>query len=593
VADPQHTVIAAIYARKSTEQRDVDPDQKSVTRQIAHARAYAERKGWAVDETCIFVDDGISGAEFGARPGFLRLMNALTPRPRVQVLVMSEESRLGREMIQTAAALRQILRAGVRVFFYLEDRERTLTTPTEKFMLSATAFADELEREKARQRAHDTMRRKFEQHHVTGGQCFGYRNVDVCTPGPDGRPRRQYVRREIHQDEAAVVRTIFERCAAGEGLKAIAKRLNADGVLAPRSQCGRPRAWAPTSIRAILYRESYRGLIVWNKSRKRNQDGEKRQRPRPPHEWLRDEAEQLRIVSEALWHAAHARLADRRRHYRCWTRGDVRDTILPRPSHTPYLLSGFGRCALCGGSMQAVSRASTRRGRRVRLFRYVCGNFANRGASVCRNGALAAMTAADDAIRSVLRQEILRTPVLERALDLAVATLQAGEARAQDHTAQLARRIAALETELERLAEVAARGGDVPAIAARLTRTDRERRALVEALAACRAAPASGTPRMDAAAARRELRGYLEGWDDLTSADVPSTRALLDVALRSRIVFRPIDAQGALTYELTVPLQLDRVLVRAVPALSRVRDSSPMGLAGCLTRDATVRIAAL
>ena len=30
----------------------------------------------------VFVDDGISGAEFANRPGFLRVMNALKPRPR-------------------------------------------------------------------------------------------------------------------------------------------------------------------------------------------------------------------------------------------------------------------------------------------------------------------------------------------------------------------------------------------------------------------------------------------------------------------------------------------------------------------------------
>ena len=40
------------------------------------------------------------------RPGFLRLMTALKPRPSFQVLVMSEESRLGREQIETAYALK-------------------------------------------------------------------------------------------------------------------------------------------------------------------------------------------------------------------------------------------------------------------------------------------------------------------------------------------------------------------------------------------------------------------------------------------------------------------------------------------------------
>ena len=35
-------MIAAIYARKSTEQNGVSEEEKSVTRQIAHARTYVE-----------------------------------------------------------------------------------------------------------------------------------------------------------------------------------------------------------------------------------------------------------------------------------------------------------------------------------------------------------------------------------------------------------------------------------------------------------------------------------------------------------------------------------------------------------------------
>src|ERR671910_86507 len=106
-------MIAAVYARKSTDQ----------------SAAYAHRKGWTVPEACVFVDDGISGAEFASRPGFVRLMAALKPRPPFQVLIMSEESRLGREAIETAYALKQLITSGVRVFFYLEDRERTFDSP--------------------------------------------------------------------------------------------------------------------------------------------------------------------------------------------------------------------------------------------------------------------------------------------------------------------------------------------------------------------------------------------------------------------------------------------------------------------------------
>jgi DNA invertase Pin-like site-specific DNA recombinase len=80
-------MIAAICARKSTEQSGVADEQKSVAGLIQHAREYAQRKGWIVADEHVYVDDGISGAEFATRPGFLRLMNSLKPRPAFQVLV--------------------------------------------------------------------------------------------------------------------------------------------------------------------------------------------------------------------------------------------------------------------------------------------------------------------------------------------------------------------------------------------------------------------------------------------------------------------------------------------------------------------------
>src|SRR5437773_3270325 len=186
---------AAIYARKSTEQNGVGDKSDSIERQLEHARAYAARKGWDVVDEHVYYDDGISGAEFLKRPGFLRLMNALKPRAPFQVLVMSEESRLGREQIETAYALKQLVQAGVRVFFYMEDRERTLDSPTDKIMMSLTAFSDELEREKGRQRTTDAMVRKAKAGHVTGGSCFGYRTVDIL----DAAGRRSHVERTIER----------------------------------------------------------------------------------------------------------------------------------------------------------------------------------------------------------------------------------------------------------------------------------------------------------------------------------------------------------------------------------------------------------
>jgi DNA invertase Pin-like site-specific DNA recombinase len=156
------------------------------------------------------VDDGISGAEFVKRPGFIGLMNMLKPKPQFQFLVMSEESRFGREAIETSYVLKQIIDAGVRLFFYLEDRERTLDNAMDKVMLSLANFASEMEREKARQRTHEALLRKAKARHVTGGRVYGYDNVEVLSEmsGADGKQTRQYVMRAVNPTEAAVVRRI-------------------------------------------------------------------------------------------------------------------------------------------------------------------------------------------------------------------------------------------------------------------------------------------------------------------------------------------------------------------------------------------------
>ena len=66
-------MIAAIYARKSTEQTGVANEDRSVTRQIEHGKAYALMKGWTVANEHVNADDGILGAEFLKRPGFVKI----------------------------------------------------------------------------------------------------------------------------------------------------------------------------------------------------------------------------------------------------------------------------------------------------------------------------------------------------------------------------------------------------------------------------------------------------------------------------------------------------------------------------------------
>ena len=140
---------------------------------------------------------------------------------------MRVDALLEEKAIDTMHALKRLVQAGVRVFSYLEDREIALGSFQDNTMTFLRAqFAAE-EREKARQRTYDALLRKAKAGHVTGGRVFGYDNVEIRAA--DGR--RSHVERLVNDQEAAVVRRIFELCGAGQGYARIAKALNAASAL--------------------------------------------------------------------------------------------------------------------------------------------------------------------------------------------------------------------------------------------------------------------------------------------------------------------------------------------------------------------------
>jgi site-specific DNA recombinase len=549
-------MIAAVYARKSTEQAVAD-EAKSVRRQIENAREYALRKGWSVEDNWIFCDDGVSGAEFAARPGFVRLMASLKPRPPFQVLVMSEESRLGREAIETAYALKQLVTAGVRVFFYLEDRERTLDSPTDKILLSLTAFADELEREKARQRVTDAMTRKARAGHVTGGRVFGYDNVDVVDAGG----RRSHVERRINDAEAAIVRRIFELAAAGCGQSRIAKQLNAEGAQPPRAQRGRPNAWAPSSVHEVLFRPLYRGEVVWNRTRKRNRWGEKRVADRPELEWLRRDAPELRIVPEDLWQAAHARIALSRAHYQLTTKGTRAGR--PRDVDSKYLLPGLARCACCNGGLHVRSTHHGSPGRRRRAFFYACTSHFNRGPEVCQNALRVRMEAVDEAVLASIGDILtldLVDDIIARVRELLKRPV--GETLAD----RLRTDLAATEATLDNLTAAVAAGGDVPALVRRLQEAEQRRQELTRRLNELGDGPV--VPRLDWRTVERQARQRLTDWRGLLTRQVQHGRKLLRELLVDPIRFTPFNEGGRRGYRFAGELAIGQLLGGVVEVMS-------------------------
>jgi site-specific DNA recombinase len=244
-------MIAAVYARKSTEQ-NVSEDAKSGTRQITLARAFAVAHGWIVAEEHVY-SDGISGAEFDdRRPGLAPLLAAIKQRPRpFDGLVMMDESRLGRDQWRTGYVLAQIKDAGLALWYYQAKRHANLADATGQFMENVYGYAAQMERE-AQARSREDGRARAGKGYAAGGVVFGYRNVRV----------NSHVEREIVPAEAEVIRRIFREIAEGRGYAKIAQGLNAESLPCPRGKC-----WAMTGVREMVYRDLYRGRIVYGKTR--------------------------------------------------------------------------------------------------------------------------------------------------------------------------------------------------------------------------------------------------------------------------------------------------------------------------------------
>ena len=509
-------MIAAIYARKSTDQTGVAADQKSVTRQVDHAKAYARRKGWTVDDQFVFVDDGVSGAEFDARPGYMRLLNALGPQAPFDALVVSELSRLGREQFETNYMLKTLSQAGVVVWSYLEDRAVALDDPTDKFMVSAMSFAAELERQKAAQRVYDTMRRKAEAGHVTGGRCFGYTNVRV----------NSHVEREINEVEAVVVRRIFDLCAGGTGYTRTAKQLNAEGVPCPRPQQGRPAGWAPSSVKTIIDRRLYLGEVVWNQTKKRDKWGQKKTSDRPERDWLRRSMPELRIVSDDVWNAVHARLDGVRKRQR-HVAGNVG---YRRDVESRYLLSGFARCAVCGASFYPLSRSHGKQ----RVYFYGCSAHHKRGSAVCGNNLVQRMERIDDAVLKAIGGEVLRPAVIMAVVDGVIAELSPVSRKRT--TDRQRKDLVQIDREIANLTKAIMAGGPIDPLVAEL-KARQERR--VELVRAIETAEGVDVRRFDRKAIERRVRRELKQWRSLLTANVAYGRQLLREILAGPVRFTP------------------------------------------------------
>ena len=379
---------AALYARYSSDlQRTASIDD-----QFRICRAYAEREGWTVAAT--YRDAAISGASVTLRPGVQALL--ADARTGAFDVVLSEAlDRVSRDQADVAVLFKHLRFAGVTIVTLAEGEITELHVGLKGTMNAL--FLKDLAAKTWR-----GLRGRVEQGRSGGGLCYGY---DVVrTTDAAGEPVRGG--RRIDEAEAAIVRRVFREFAAGVSPRAIARRLNDEGVPGPSG-----KLWTDSTLRGhakrgtgLINNELYIGRLIWNRLRyvKNPDTGRRVSRINPPEEWIVAEAPELRIIDDTLWRAAKDRqsaLSVRYATVIAATRAD-RLNATHRPRH---LLSGLLECGVCGGPYAMRGQD-----------RYGCSNHVMNGS--CANGRGIARSVLEGRVLAGLKDRLMAPEAAAEAM---------------------------------------------------------------------------------------------------------------------------------------------------------------------------------
>lgn len=334
---------AIVYCRVSGEKQ---LEGTSLDSQEAECLRRADELGYKVAKV---IKEQHSGDDFYERPLVMELRNEIRTGIYDAFLVYDID-RLSRNQAHQFRILEDCERYNTKFVTVKYDFDNS---PTGKFMRMAMGFVAEVELEKIRERNMRGKKTKVLQGKlVNASDLYGYR-TETITDGNGGKKKI----RVIKEEEAEIVRRIFNEYVSGGSIRGIVRNLNEDEIPSPASgkrnfknlehythlARGGKTLWEKGSVTRFLKDQSYHGkTVAWkHEVVKGYENGKKfkRIKERDRSEWIElpDDITQP-IINVEMFEAAQARLAT--------NKGD--DT---RNETRPVLLRGLVVCAVCGRRM--------------------------------------------------------------------------------------------------------------------------------------------------------------------------------------------------------------------------------------------------
>lgn len=308
---------AVIYARYSS----ANQKEESITAQVRACTEYARRNGYVIVDT--YADSAKSGTNSN-RPELQRMLEEATQSKFHTVIVhkLDRFSRSKHDSARDKYTLKQWECRLVSVIENLDDSPESLMMET-MYEGMAEFYSRNLSREVKKSQKETALQCK----HNGGTPPLGY-DVDAET--------HKYV---INEEEATIVRLIFDMYAKEKGYKEILRYLNAMGYRTKRGN-----QFANGSLNNLLKNEKYRGIYVFNLKKEKGMDGTRRPTLNPESEVIRIEDGMPRIIDDETFMKVQGLLNKNLERGGCFKAKEL------------YLLSGLIYCGSCNLSMHGNTR---------------------------------------------------------------------------------------------------------------------------------------------------------------------------------------------------------------------------------------------
>ncbi len=280
----------AYYGRVSTDKND---QLNSLENQQNYFEdMIKENSNWIF--TRGYIDEGISGTAVKNRDSFLKMIEDAT-LGKIDLILTKEISRFSRNTVDSIKYTEYLLKQGVIVYF-LSDNLNTIQEDSE-FRLTIMSSLAQDEVRKLSERVKFGINRMIKDRKLIGGHLTGYYKKDG--------------RYEINEDEAPIIRYLFENYASGKvGLKKIGQELAKMGYLNSKGE-----VYSDTSMRKMLKNPRYKGFYTARLTEVEDYKTHKKKAVSKEKQIIEKDDRIPAIVSEELWDKANNLHQKRKKSY--------------------------------------------------------------------------------------------------------------------------------------------------------------------------------------------------------------------------------------------------------------------------------------